>query len=49
MQSFKIGDKVLLKAEPAYQKAMYFPRYHGKIGIVQGKQGKCYIIKIKDI
>lgn len=48
-QSFKTGDKVLLKAEPAYQNGMYFPRFHGKTGIVQKKQGDCYIIKIKDI
>lgn len=47
-QSFKLGDKVLLKAEPIYQKAMYFPRFHGKTGTVQKKQGNCYIIKIKD-
>lgn len=48
MQTFKTGDKVLLKAEPAYQKAMYFPRFHGKTGTIKKKQGSCYIIKIKD-
>lgn len=47
-QEFKKGDMVLLKAEPAYQKAMYYPRFHGKIGIVQRKQGKCFVVKIKD-
>ena len=30
-QSFKQGDKVALKAEPAVQKGMYFPRQYGKI------------------
>lgn len=48
-QSFKIGERVLLKAEPAYQKAMYFPRFHGKTGTVLKKQGNCYIVKIKDL
>ncbi len=48
VQQFKIGEKVCLKAEPAVQKGMYFPRYHGKSGIVSGKQGKCYYVKIKD-
>ncbi len=47
-QKFNIGDKVLLKAEPAIQKAMYFPRFHGKIGVVKSKKGNCYNISIKD-
>ena len=47
-QSFKTGEKVKLIAEPAYQKGMYFPRFHGKIGEVAGQKGKCYEVKIKD-
>ncbi len=47
-QEFKVGEKVLLKAEPAVQKAMYFPRFHAKIGVVEGKRGKCYEVRIKD-
>jgi large subunit ribosomal protein L21e len=45
---FKQGQRVLLKAEPAYQKGMYFPRFHGKSGIVEAKKGNCYSIRIKD-
>lgn len=47
-QEFKIGEKVLLKAEPAIQKGMYFPRFHSKTGLVKGKKGSCYEIIIKD-
>jgi large subunit ribosomal protein L21e len=47
LQSFKIGEKVLLKAEPAIQKGMYFRRFHGKTGEVLGKQGSNYKIKLK--
>jgi len=47
-QMLNEGDKVVLKAEPAYQKGMYFPRFHGKSGEVMGKQGNCYFVKIKD-
>ncbi|MFH1210370.1 MAG: 50S ribosomal protein L21e [archaeon] len=47
-REFKSGDKVLLKAEPAVQKAMYFPRYHAKTGTVQGKRGRCYEVSIMD-
>ncbi|PIY60394.1 50S ribosomal protein L21e [Candidatus Woesearchaeota archaeon CG_4_10_14_0_8_um_filter_47_5] len=48
-QELHQGDKVLLKAEPAYQKGMYFRRFHGKIGIVQKKRGACYEVAVKDI
>jgi len=47
-QQFKIGEKVLLKAEPAIQKGMYFPRFHSKTGVVKGKKGSCYEVNIKD-
>lgn len=48
LQTFSVGDKVLLGAEPAYQKGMYFPRFYGKVGIVSKKVGTCYEVKIKD-
>ena len=48
LRPFKVGDRVVLKAEPAIQKGMYFPRFHGKEGIVNGKKGNCYEILIKD-
>ena len=47
-KSFKQGDKVTLKSEPAIQKGMYFPRFYGKIGTIAGKQGNCYRVQIKD-
>ena len=47
-QTFSEGDKVCLKGEPAVQKGMYFPRFHGKNGIIKGKSGSCYEVKIKD-
>jgi large subunit ribosomal protein L21e len=46
--SFKEGEKVQLKAEPAVQKGIYFRRFHGKVGKILGKRGNCYQIKIKD-
>lgn len=47
-QQFKIDEKVILKAEPAVQTGMYFPRFHAKTGVVKGKKGKCYEVRIKD-
>lgn len=48
LKNFKPGESVVLKAEPAVQKGMYHPRFHGKIGIIKKKQGNCYQVIIKD-
>lgn len=48
LQTFNNGDRVALKAEPAYQKGQYFLRFHGKTGVISGQRGKCYEVKIKD-
>lgn len=47
-QEFKEGDSVQLKAEPAYQKGIYHLDFHGKAGIVVGKQGSNYKVEIRD-
>lgn len=47
-QEFKPGERVHLKANPKYQKGMYFPRFHGLSGLVTKKKGQCYYVKIKD-
>ncbi len=48
LQTFKIGDKVALKVEPAYHKGQYNLRFHGKTGVVKKQEGTCYHIAIKD-
>ena len=42
------GDKITLKTEPAIQKGIYHLRFHGRTGVVKGKQGACYKVEIKD-
>ncbi|MCF7798568.1 50S ribosomal protein L21e [Candidatus Woesearchaeota archaeon] len=49
LQTFAVGEKVKLGAEPAYQKGMYFPRFYGRVGIISKKVGTCYEIKIEDL
>ena len=48
MQSFKTGDKVILKINPSLHRGMLFPRFHGKVGKVAGVQGACYKVAITD-
>jgi large subunit ribosomal protein L21e len=47
-QKFEVGQKVLLQAEPAVQKGMYNPRFHGKVGTITGKVGSSYSVTIMD-
>ncbi len=47
-QKFEQGDKVALKAEPAVQKGMYYPKFYGKVGIIEGMQGSNYRVMITD-
>lgn len=48
VQKLETGETVVLNAYPAYQKGIYFMRFHGKTGIVKGKRGGCYEVTIKD-
>jgi len=46
--SFKKGERVTLLTEPAVQKARFHPRFYSRSGLIEGKRGNCYIVKIKD-
>ncbi len=48
LATYAPGDRVLLLAESAYQKGLYFRRYHGRIGIIEGPKGTCYEVRIQD-
>ena len=48
LQKFKVGDKVIVKVEPAYHKAMPYKRYFGKQGKIVEKRSKSYVIAMKD-
>lgn len=47
-QEFKKGDNVYLVAEPSVHKGMFWPRFYGKAGLVAGKRGRCYEVRIRD-
>ncbi len=46
LQEFNIGDRVVLKAEPAIQKTLYAGRYHGSKGLIKNKRGACYEVGV---
>ena len=47
-QEFQEGDHVNLKINSSVQTGQFFPRFHGMTGVVTGKRGFCYQIKIFD-
>jgi large subunit ribosomal protein L21e len=48
LREFKEGQKVAIVLEPAYHFGMPHPRFKGRVGEIVGKQGDCYLVKIKD-
>jgi large subunit ribosomal protein L21e len=48
LQEFNINDKVVIKIDPSYNKTMPHPKYHGMIGIILGKRGRCYEVLVND-
>src|SRR3989338_4777702 len=49
LQELRIGERVVLKAEPSIQKGIYPMRYHGLSGIIEKKKGNCYEVLIKNM
>ena len=47
-QSFNVGDRVCLVAEPSVHKGTFHQRFHGKTGTIKGTEGECYSVLIKD-
>lgn len=48
MQEFENGEKVAIVIDPSYHSGMPHPRFHGRVGDIEGKQGDAYVVKIRD-
>jgi len=46
LSRMKIGDKVIIYINPSYHKGMPHRRYHGKIGVIEGKRGRSFEVKV---
>lgn len=49
LQKFKTGERVHIIIDPSVHYGMPFRRFNGKTGVVEGQQGGCYLVKIKDM
>ena len=48
LQTFEIGEKVVIKPHAAVQKGMPHRRFFGKVGKVVDRRGKAYVLEVKD-
>jgi|TARA_Y100000034_G_C6688693_1_gene303121 large subunit ribosomal protein L21e len=48
LKSFKVGDRVRVRPEPAIQRGMPHHRMFNKVGTVTKMKGKAYIVEVKD-
>lgn len=48
MWTFEEGQKVVIYIDPSIHAGMPHPRFHGRAGIVRGKQGRVFKVEIKD-
>ncbi len=43
----KPGEKVTIKIEPSVHKGMPHKKFHGKVGVVEGRRGRSYVIRVQ--
>jgi large subunit ribosomal protein L21e len=46
LQSYDEGDKVVVKIDSSVHKGMPHRRFHGRIGVVQARRGRSYVIHV---
>ena len=49
LQQFHLGDRVHVCVDSSVHHGMPFRRFIGKTGMVSGKQGVCYLVRIHDM
>jgi len=48
VKKLEMGENVVLMGHPSITKGLYFRRFHGRIGLIVGKQGSSYMVRLKD-
>ena len=47
LRTYKAGDKVCVTIDPGVHKGMPHRRFQGRIGVVEGKRGRSYIVGLR--
>ncbi len=48
LQTFAVGDQVIVRLEASEPRGMPHPRYQGRVCVVLGKVGRAYRIEFRD-
>ena len=48
LQEFEVGEKVCIDIDSSEHLGMPLPRFQGRTAEVKGKQGKAYLVEIRD-
>lgn len=48
LKEFNKGDKVHIQPDPSITSGLPHRKFFGKTGEIKEKQGKCYIVEVKD-
>ena len=48
MHPYQEGDKVAIVLDGAQQRGMPHRRFQGKTGVISGKQGRAFVVKVSD-
>lgn len=46
LMDYNEGDRVAIKIDSSFVKGMPHRRFHGKTGIIMGRRGRAYIVKV---
>lgn len=47
LRPYEPGDKVCVKIDSSIHKGMPHKRFQGKIGVIEGKRGRSYLVNLK--
>jgi large subunit ribosomal protein L21e len=46
LRTYEPGEKVTVIIDPSVHKGMPHRRYHGRVGVIEGKRGKSYVVNV---
>lgn len=48
MHEYEVGDRVAVVLDGGQQKGMPHRRFNGRSGLISGKQGRAWVVEVKD-
>lgn len=46
LRKYDVGERVAIKIDPSFHRAMPHRRYHGLTGVITGKRGEAYEVEV---